>query len=128
MFRKFLNLLPFLILLSIAIYASILFLTTQYVLIWRNHLAFALLTLNGVLYFFDFKRAVLMTGVLLILSTFNVIVFFPWVSWSQLKIIVTLPKFYPFMLGLFVLYFLLNFSLLMNWYLDVKEARQRVPR
>lgn len=128
MFRKFLNLLPFLILLSIAVYASIIFLTTQYVVIWRNYLAFALLTLNGVLYFFNFKRAVLVTGVLLILSTFNEIVFFPWVSWTQLKIIVTLPKFYPFMLGLFVLYFLLNFSLLMNWYLDVKEAKQRVRR
>jgi len=125
MYKKILNLLPFLALVGISIYTVIIFLTDSYIASWPQYLAFVLLIANGAVYFYQFKYGVLGTGVLLVVAMFARISFFPWIATWGIRIVIDLPKFEPNMLGLFVLYFLLNFNMLMNWYLDVKEAGRR---
>jgi hypothetical protein len=74
---KLLRILPFAILFVITAYAWLQFLTTIYFPTLRHHVALALIIINFILYFFRYKFAVLFTGLILILATFNIIAFLP---------------------------------------------------
>ena len=87
-------------------------------------MALALVVINVGLYFVRYKQAVLLTGIILILATVNLLSFFTIIQTSGLTIMgVSTPEIQLKSLLLLVIYCAINFNLLMNWYLDMKEER-----
>ena len=129
MIRKIISLIPFLIICGIVIHTWVEFITTDYIATWRHYLALIAVAINAALYFVRYKQALLLTGLILILATFNLLSFFydikTWVfGIGPLR---TLPMELKSLL-LLVIYCLVNFNFLINWYLDKKQekARKRV--
>jgi hypothetical protein len=122
---KIFHSIPFNILFVVVSNTWILFLTTDYVASWKHYVLLTLLLINSVLYFTRFKKALLSTGLILILCTFYLLppfitlessfirigpVFIPWIEyWSFLILII---------------YFAINFRLLIEFYLDFKEKKK----
>jgi hypothetical protein len=101
--------------------------TTECIATWRHYTALALIGVNMMLYFLRYKQAILLTGAILILATFNLLSFFTIIQtfylgfWS-----LTTPGIQLKSLLLLVIYCLVNFNLLANWYLDIKEGLKKV--
>lgn len=68
---------PFIILGLIVLYTWFKILTTEYFATLKHQIALGLFLLNFVLYTFRFKYGVLLTGVILVLATFNQIAIYP---------------------------------------------------
>jgi len=120
--KRIINSIPFLIVGIIVLYAWVQIMTTEYAATWRQYVALALVGINAVLYFVKFKHAILLTGVILLLATFNLLSFFTVVQTSYMRIVnVTTPEIQLKSLALLVIYGVINFNFLVDWYLDVRE-------
>jgi len=92
----------------------------------EGYVALALVAINAVLYFVRYKPAVLLTALILILATFNLLSFFTIIQTSGLTIMgVSTPEIQLKSLLLLVIYCVINFNLLINWYLDMKEEKAK---
>jgi len=69
--QKFLLLIPLAIIAGFLIYSWITFLCTDIIATWRHYLALGLFVLFIYLYLKSFKKALLATGIYLLLATFN---------------------------------------------------------
>lgn len=129
MIKKIIGLIPFLIICGIVIYTWVEFISTDYVATWRHYLALIAVAINAALYFVQYKKALLITGLILLLATFNLISFFNDIQTWVFGIgpIRTFPLQLNSLL-LLIIYCLANFNFLINWYLDKKQenARKRV--
>lgn len=126
MFKRILALLPVVILAVIAGYNLGLFSFGGYSMTLSHWVAFGLLGVNLCLYFFRFRPAVLATGVILLLATFNFISFYAETTVRSIGIGgVFTPGVQLSMLLLLILYVVVEFDLLVNWYLDLKEEKRR---
>jgi hypothetical protein len=117
---------PFLIISLIVLYTWFEIITTEYIATWRHYVALTLIAINAVLYFVRYKPAVLLTGLILILATFNLLSFFTIIQTSGLTIMgVSTPEIQLKSLLLLVIYCVINFNILINWYLDMKEGKAK---
>lgn len=117
---------PFLIISLIVLYTWFEIITAEYIATWRHYVALALVAVNAVLYFVKYKQAVLLTGIILILATFNLLSFFAIIQTSCLGFgSITTPDIQLKSLLLLVIYCVINFNILLNWYLDMKEAKAK---
>jgi hypothetical protein len=124
--KRIVSSIPFLIISLIVLYTWFEIITTEYIATWRHYVALALVAINAALYFVKYKQAVLLTGVILILATFNLLSFFTVIQTSGLTIMgVSTPEIQLKSLLLLVIYCAINFNLLINWYLDMKEERAK---
>lgn len=122
--KRIVSSIPFLIISLIVLYTWFQIITTEYIATWRHYVALALVVINVGLYFVRYKQAVLLTGIILILATVNLLSFFTIIQTSGLTIMgVSTPEIQLKSLLLLVIYCAINFNLLMNWYLDMKEER-----
>lgn len=125
MLKRFLALAPFLILAAIALYNLFEFVFMDYVTGWRHRLAFGLLAVNACLYFYRFRPAIVATGIILLLATFNLLSFYTETTVSAITVGgISTPGVQLSMLFLLILYVVLEFDLLVNWYLDFKEGKE----
>jgi len=86
---------------------------------------FVLMLANGILYFKSYKWAVLFTGVILLLATFNLLTFYAETQTFGFSVAgVQSPEIQPWSLLLLVVYGIVNYNLLVDWYLDYKEGKQ----
>jgi hypothetical protein len=95
----------------------------------RHYLAL-ILFVPLVWYFWkDIKRCIVYTGIYLVLTTFQLIAITPytvtsnWVGIASLKI--PLPPTNGWMLLILLLYSILHFDVLTNYYLDYKEEKEK---
>lgn len=72
-----LRIVPFIVLGIILFYTWWLLITTEYSATIKHQIALGLFLINLMLYFFNFKYAVFITGIILLLTTFNLLAFFP---------------------------------------------------
>jgi hypothetical protein len=86
-----------------------------------NYVTPVLLFLNGVLYPIRFKPALLATGAILVLATFNLLPFFPGESYISIAGLTFPFRGSPF--PLLVFYCVINFDILINWKLDAKARK-----
>src|SRR6266404_494728 len=85
---------PFLLVCAIMLYCWGQFLFGIYVATWRHWVALGLVTATAVIYFLQYRLAVWVTGLILLLATFNLLSFFAVISawwmtifgWSTPKI------------------------------------------
>jgi hypothetical protein len=97
---------------------------TEYVATWRHFLALGLIIFNVILYFVRFRVAIALTGVTLLLATFNLLAFSVVIRTFQLKLFgVLTPEVQLISLLLLIVYCVLNFDFLVEWYLDYQEAK-----
>ena len=115
------RLIPFLILAGITVYSLVEFIVNSYIPTWKHYVAFVLIVINAILLFYRIRPAVLATGVILVLGTFNMLSFFAVTNTVSYGIgSISTPEMQLSMLGLLVLYGFLNFHFFVEWHLDSK--------
>jgi hypothetical protein len=94
----------------------------------RHYIALALFAFNLWLYFSRFRIAVVLTGVIFLLATFNLLAFFPAIGWQRfsfsigsLEISTPAMQWQPLLL--LILYLAINTMFLFDVYLDYKENK-----
>ena len=121
--NKILLLIPLTITGSFLLYCWAIILTTEVLATWRHYTGLALFVPLVYLFIKDVRKATLATGIYLLLGTFNALAITPasgtfWIGSDSVR---TPPVQFLF-LGIFILYFILNFKSLINIYLDYKET------
>jgi hypothetical protein len=127
---KKLLLIVLIIIAGILAYSWSIILFTEIVATWRHYLALLLFIPLLILYKKDFKKAVLFTGVYLILGTCNLITLTPSITSNSYGIRigtveVWTPAFQLFSFLILILFFLFNFNTLINYYLDYQDLKKR---
>ena len=127
---KIFFLIPFTLTASVLIYSWAIFLTSPVFAILPHYLGLVLFVPIVYVLFTDrtFKKAIVLTGLYLILAIINLISFFPFVMTNAFRFTIGsvefwTPSFNIFAFALFILYGSLNFGNLSEIYLDYKEAR-----
>ena len=121
---KILLLITLAIIASFLLYCWAIILTTEVLATWRHYAGLILFVPLVFLFFLDVRKAILATGTYLLLGTFNALAITPAIttSWIGNDSIHTPPVQLLF-LGIFILYFILNFKSLIDIYLDYKETK-----
>lgn len=106
------------------LYIWTVFLMTDFIATWRHYLALALFIILVILFFKKLHLAIVGTGVYLIFGICNLLTLTQEVNTSWIKIFsLQTPPVNLLSLGIFCLYFILNFDALVNMYLDHKEKQ-----
>ncbi len=127
--QKLIGSIPFLIACGIALFTWFEIMTTEYVATWRHYTALILIIVNAVVYFVWYRPAVLLTGIILALATFKMLSFFTVIQTSYLRIVgITTPEIQLKSLLLLAIYCTINFNLLINWRLDMKEKKAALKK
>jgi len=116
--------LPLVITSSILLYCWTIILTTDVLSTWRHWAGLILFVPLVYLFIKDVRKATLATGIYLLLGTFNALTITPVIGtfWIGSDSIHTPPVQLLF-LGIFALYFIINFKSLIDIYLNYTEAK-----
>jgi len=110
-------------------YSWSIILLTEIEATWRHYLALLLFIPLLILFKKDFKKAVLSTGLYLILGTCNLITLTPSVTSNSYGIRIGAielwtPTFQLYSFLILILFFLMNFNTLVNYYLDYQDSKK----
>jgi len=123
--KKIINGLPYCITAALLLYCWVNILVTDNAATLKHYAALILMLANGIVYFKSYKWAVLFTGVVLLLATVNLLSFYVATQTFWFGIAgVQMPEIQYWSLLLFVVYAVINYNLLVDWYLDYKESRK----
>ncbi len=123
--QKILVLIPLVIVAGLLIYCWTIILLTDTLATWRHYVGLGLFLILIFFYFKSYKLTAIGTGIYLLLATFNVLAMTAEINTSWLRIgPVETPPVQLLSLGLFILFAILNFDLLIDIYLDYKEGKQ----
>lgn len=125
--QKVFSLLPFVIVCGLVAYCWVMiFLNDEYEASWRQEVTLGAVIVNLGLYFYRLKTAILVTGLILLLGTFNLLAFFlEYDVYRQVRIMgLPVPDLQPKTLLLLLFYTACNFSPLTHWYLDYREKKR----
>ncbi|WP_431209625.1 hypothetical protein ACQ86N_26190 [Puia sp. P3] len=127
--KKFVYLVPFLIVAAVCVYTSILFMKGEYLANWKHYVAIALVVVNGVLYCFNRRVAVLTTGLILFAATFDLVELYAETNTVAMRIFGrSTPDIEWKSLLVLLLWGGLNLDYFIEWRLDVREAKGRDRR
>ena len=127
--QKIKILIPLILLTAMLIYCWTVFLSTDIIASWRHWVGIILYLITAVAFFRSLKLATFVLGAYLLLTTFNLLAVTPTIKTSWINIgPVSTPPVQLLSLGLFILYFVLNFDSMTEYYLDYKEAKQTVTQ
>lgn len=116
---------PFLILFLLVLYTWFIFLSTNYVATWRHYLLLVLVLINLILYYRWFNKAILTTGMILILFTFFLLPPFKEIESAFINIgPVSIPWIEYWSFLILIIYCSINYNLLIDMYLDLKEKKK----
>jgi hypothetical protein len=123
--QKIQILIPLVLLAAFQVYCWTIFWITDFVATWRHYVGIILYLITVVVFFKGLRLAAFIVGLYLILGTFNLLAITPEIKTSWINIgPLSTPPVQLLSLGLFILYFILNFNSLIEYYLDYKEAKQ----
>lgn len=123
--QKNLRSIPLVIVAGLLIYCWTIILSTDILATWRHYVGLGLFVVIIFFYLKSFKLTAIATGLYLLLATFNALAMTPEIGTSWLRIgPVETPPIQLLSLGLFILFFIINFDPLVDMYLDYKEAKQ----
>lgn len=126
--QKILLLISLALIAGLLIYCWIIILFTNINATWRHYLAFLLFIGLIFLFYKSLTKAVLGTGLYLIIGTCNFLALTPSITTNSYGIRIgslelETPTFQLLSFGLLLLFFILNFDTLINIYLDYKERK-----
>jgi hypothetical protein len=127
--QKVLLLIPLAIVAGFLMYGWATILFTDIIATWRHYFACILFTALVFFYFKSLTKAVLATGIYLVIGTCNLLTLTPLVTSDSFglrifSVQIETPPFQLLSFGLLVLFSILNFDTLTNIYLDFKDAQQ----
>ncbi len=127
--KKVLSVIPFMVVCIIIIINWYQMIFGNYAATLKHYITLLLIITNAVWYFVKYKFSILLTGTILILATFNVLTFYAettTVAWTPLigKVQLSTPGIQGWSFLIFLGYCIINFNMLVDWYLDFKEAKQ----
>lgn len=128
--QKIRLLIPLVIIGGLILYSWITLLVEGYIPIWRHYIALGLFGLLIFLFVKDFTKAVVATGLYLLLGTCNLLSLTASTVWNSYGVKVGsaeiwTPSFQFLSFVLLILFAILNFDTLTDIYYDYKEAQQR---
>ena len=124
--RKIIGAIPFLVICIIQVFSWHELLNTEEVATWRHYVAWVLIVANAPLYFFRYRQAVGLTGVILVMATFKLLYFFTDIDIYRVSIMgIPVPDMELRSLGLLVFFFVIHYRFLMKWYVDKKMAEAK---
>jgi hypothetical protein len=114
---------------GILLYCWSIILFTEIEATWRHYLAIILFIPLLILFKRDFKKDVLFTGVYLILGTCNLLTLTPSVTSNSYgvrigSVEVWTPTFQLYSFLILILFFMINFNTLVNYYLDYQDSKK----
>jgi len=119
--RLILAFIPLIIIAGLLIYNWAFFLFTGIGAFWRHYVGLLLFLPLPYLVFKNFKLGLLGTGIYLLLGTFNLLALTPSIDTFALGFGGHMtPGIQPLLLGIFVLYAILNFNAFVDIYVDYK--------
>ena len=122
--KKIPVLIPLAILGGILIYCWTTFITTDLIGTWRHYIGITMYLIIVAMLFKSIKYSTILLGVYLLFATFSLLAITPAISTSWIRIgPVSTPPVQLLSLGIFILYAILNFNPLVDFYLDYKEAK-----
>lgn len=118
---RLIRIIPFVIVYIIMTFTWVNILTTAYFATFRHQIALVLVCLNLILFFFNYKYAILFTGLILLLATFNLLAFFPSIESSAYFIRfgskeIYAPSIQPRSFLLLILYLAINIKYLYTYF------------
>jgi hypothetical protein len=121
--NKFTRLTPFLVIAIILSYTWYVIITNEFFATTKHQIALGIFVVNIAVYFIKFKYGVLLTGLFLILATFNLLALFPEIIYSSFFLGIrgkgfSTPSIQGKSLLLFIFYLILNARYLMDLYFD----------
>lgn len=127
--NKVISALPFFIISIITLYTCFEIITTDYIATIKHYITFILIAINGIIYFVRYKFSVILTGIILVLATFNLLSFYTVTQTSSVGVNLgstqlKTPEIQLWSLLILVFYCIINFNLLIEWYVDIKEKRK----
>lgn len=123
--KKIINVIPYLIAALVLLYCWINIIVTDNAATLRHYITLVLMLANSILYFKSYKWAVLFTGVILLLATVNLLTLYAATQTFYIAIAgVQMPEIQYWSLLLLVVYGVINYNRLVDWYLDYREGRQ----
>ena len=117
------RILPLAIVCLILIFSWYTFITTEYFPTARHKVATGLVIVNLLLFFFSYRYAILCTGAILLLGTFNLLAFFPSILSLHFYAgsrgnMVSGPSIQGFPFCLLIVYVIVNFSYITDLFKD----------
>lgn len=129
--KKVLFLLPFLLIVGLLLFCWTTILTSEILATWRHYVGLVLFVPIIILFFRNFKIAVIATGLYLLLATFNLLAVTPAITTSWINIGsdgIHTPPVQLASLGILVLYFVLNLDTFIDIQLDYREDKKQKLR
>lgn len=120
--KKVIPIIPYIIILAIIAYCWVdIIILKDAAATSKHYIALGLVLVNGALYFKNYKGAILLTGAMLVIATFNLITFYPVTRTFALIIAgFNLPEIQYFSFFILIGYCIINFNLFIECYLDYK--------
>ena len=116
---------------SMLTYCWISFITTDYIATWRHYAGLLMYLILVAVLFKNLQYATILLGLYLLFAAFALIAITPGITTSWVKIgPISTPPVQLLSLGIFILYAILNFYPLVDWYLEYTErqAERKKPR
>ena len=128
---KLIRLLPFVILVIILMNTWYRFFTRQNTPLVEHYWALGFVLSNGILYFVNFRYGILLTGLILCLALFGIIVFDPLKTTTYYGMTIAgteirTPYIVPVFLLLLLVYISVNAKAFMNFYLDYMDRKNKI--
>jgi hypothetical protein len=124
--KRLIRSIPLFIVTGITFYTWFIFFTTTYIPNPRHYFTLLILCINIFFFFKNDKISTIVTGGLLLLALFNLVVYTVAVKsfWIHFGERFHSPPVNILSLSLLIIFFTLNFDFLNNWYLDYKESKE----
>ncbi len=115
---------PIIVIACFMIYTWYNILFTEYGATWRHYIGLVFFLLLVFLFFKNYIKAMVATGIFLLLATFNALAITVAITTSSVAFLsMSTPPVQLLSLGIFIIYFILNMDSLIEMYLDYKEAK-----
>lgn len=131
--NKIISAIPFFIISIITLYTCFEIIATDYIATVKHYVAFILILINGVSYFIRYKFSIILTGIILVLATFNLLSCYTVTQTSSVGVNLgstqlKTPEIQLWSLLILVFYCIINFNLLIEWYVDIKERKTKTRK
>lgn len=128
--NKIISVIPFFIVSLITLYTWFEIISTDYTATIKNYITLILIIMNGGGYFVRYKFSILLTGLILILAIFNLLSFYTVTQTSSVginlgNIQIRTPEIQLWSLLILLLYSIINFNLVIDWYANIKKRGKK---
>jgi hypothetical protein len=127
--KKIIGAIPFLVIIILVLYCWVVIISTNYTATSKHYATLVGLIITSVCFFVWYRIAILLTGIILVLATFNLFTFYAvtdtsFIGFNLGDTQITTPEIQWWSLLLLIGYLIINFDNLVEWYFEIKERKK----